>query len=138
MTLTADIRYKSNGQLAALKGVYRYTMRYVLEKPGLISYVTAKRRNKWICALKTALAELNIYGPKGNPNSPPGTTRYTKVPYEEIKAKEQQKVAEGAALTPGLPPQGWHLSGNNAAIGTSNSPQVSLRERNLTIIHLHL
>ncbi|KAG5651771.1 hypothetical protein H0H81_007524 [Sphagnurus paluster] len=97
MTLAADIKYKSNGQQGALK---------------------AKRRNKWICALKTALAELNIYGPKGNPNAPATTTRYTKVPYEEILAKERAESAPSfpVPVSPGMPPKGWQLTDNNAAI----------------------
>ncbi|KAG5643162.1 hypothetical protein DXG03_001492 [Asterophora parasitica] len=95
MTLTADIKYKSNGQQGALK---------------------SKRRNKWICTLKTVLAELAIYGPKGDPNAPAATTRYTQVPYEEILAKEREATGEHIPLTAGLPPQGWQLSDNNAAI----------------------
>jgi len=94
ITLTADIKYKSNGQLGGLK---------------------ARRRNKWICALKTALAELNIYGPKGNPDALPTTTRYTKVPYDEIKAKER-RAAQDALQSPGQPAQGWQLADNNAVI----------------------
>jgi len=94
MTLTADIKYKSNWQQGALK---------------------AQRRNKWICALKIALAEVNIYGPKGNPNASPATTRYTKVPYEEILAKEHQE-AQNTLHSPSLPPKGWQLTDDNAVI----------------------
>ncbi|KAG6811897.1 hypothetical protein H0H92_005355 [Tricholoma furcatifolium] len=54
-------------------------------QPAFDVVVKAKRRNKWICALKTALTELKIYGPSGNPNAPASTIRYTQVPYEEIK-----------------------------------------------------
>ncbi|KAI0280986.1 Mechanosensitive ion channel-domain-containing protein [Russula aff. rugulosa BPL654] len=50
MTLQADIMYKSNWQQGALK---------------------TSRRNKWICALKTYLAEAKIYGPKGDPDEIP-------------------------------------------------------------------
>ncbi|KAF7321301.1 Mechanosensitive ion channel protein [Mycena kentingensis (nom. inval.)] len=70
MTLSADIKYKSNGQQGALK---------------------AKRRNKWLCELKAALAELGIYGPDGKPDKP----------------------AEPAAPEP---EGGWRLSGKNAVI----------------------
>ncbi|KAG6866363.1 hypothetical protein C0991_005284 [Blastosporella zonata] len=94
IALAADIKYKSNWQQGALK---------------------SNRRNKWICALKTTLAELKIYGPGGNPNAPPTTTRYTEVPYEEIKAKERQNAAPSPQLS-GLPPAGWHLADNNAVI----------------------
>ncbi|KAF8070126.1 Mechanosensitive ion channel-domain-containing protein [Lyophyllum atratum] len=94
MTLTADIKYKSNGQQGALK---------------------AKRRNKWICALKTALSELAIYGPKGNPDAPPSTTRYTQVPYDEVIAKERQ-AAHDALQSPGLPAKGWQLTDDHAVI----------------------
>ncbi|KAF8798709.1 hypothetical protein BYT27DRAFT_7228290 [Phlegmacium glaucopus] len=68
MTLSADIKYKGNGQQAAIK---------------------AKRRNKWMCALKTALAEAKIYGPDGDPHAPPGVSRYTKVPWAIIQAEDE-------------------------------------------------
>lgn len=44
MSLSAAINFKSNWQNGALK---------------------SQRRNKWICALKVAMAELQIYGPAG-------------------------------------------------------------------------
>jgi len=52
LTLGCDIKYKSNWQNGALK---------------------AQRRNKWLCGLKLAMAELSIFGPggAGNPNPPP-------------------------------------------------------------------
>ncbi|POW02872.1 hypothetical protein PSTT_11515, partial [Puccinia striiformis] len=42
LTLQADIKYKSNWQNGALK---------------------SQRRNKWVCALKQIMAEVEIYGP---------------------------------------------------------------------------
>ncbi|KAH9485389.1 Mechanosensitive ion channel protein Msy2 [Psilocybe cubensis] len=101
MTLSADIKYKSNGQQAALK---------------------SKRRNKWICALKASLGELKIYGPSGDPNPPPGVTRYTKVPWETIQANDRKNAAGTAPQMPQanleqMPPLGgWQLSDKNTAI----------------------
>ncbi|KAJ3575123.1 hypothetical protein NP233_g1300 [Leucocoprinus birnbaumii] len=93
LTLTADIKYKSNWQQGALK---------------------AKRRNKWICALKTALGELQIFGPKGNPDAPPSTTRYTQVPWELIQAKDREDAVKKAQETPvHVPVGGWHLRDKN-------------------------
>ena len=63
LNLKADIKYKTNWQQGALK---------------------VQRRNKWICALKEALAELHIFGPAGagNPSpDPAGPIEYTQVPY---------------------------------------------------------
>ncbi|KAF8210292.1 hypothetical protein K438DRAFT_1903862 [Mycena galopus ATCC 62051] len=96
MTLSASIPYKSNGQQGALK---------------------AKRRNKWLCALKASLAELGIYGPSGNPNAEPGTQRYTEVPWHEVQADHEKasKIEEKKAHTP-APTGGWQLSGQNAVI----------------------
>ncbi|KAJ7072310.1 Mechanosensitive ion channel-domain-containing protein [Mycena amicta] len=72
MTLSADIKYKGNGQQGALK---------------------AKRRNKWLCALKAALLQTGIYGPSGKPKSEPATQ------------------------TAGPAPEGgWRLSGKNAVL----------------------
>ncbi|PPQ67301.1 hypothetical protein CVT25_005885 [Psilocybe cyanescens] len=98
MTLSADIKYKSNGQQAALK---------------------SKRRNKWICALKAILGELKIYGPGGDPNPPPGVTRYTKVPWDTIQAQDRKDAAPQmpqANLDQMPPSGGWKLSDKNAAI----------------------
>ncbi|KAJ7497312.1 Mechanosensitive ion channel-domain-containing protein [Mycena latifolia] len=96
MTLQADIKYKSNGQQGALK---------------------AKRRNKWLCALKAALADLGIYGPSGNPHAAPGTQRYTQVPWHEIQAEEQKtKNSQGKTTDTAAPAGGWRLSGQNAVL----------------------
>jgi len=78
MTLQANIMYKSNWQQGALK---------------------TSRRNKWICALKTYLAEAKIYGPKGDPDKIPAPDRYTIVPWEEVRAKDNK------AGDPVLPPR---------------------------------
>ncbi|KAJ7218050.1 Mechanosensitive ion channel-domain-containing protein [Mycena pura] len=96
MTLSADIKYKSNGQQGALK---------------------AKRRNKWLCALKAALAEDGIYGPAGNPNAGPSTQRYTEVPWQEAKAESDKAKQRQENTTDGSTPAGgWRLSGQNAVI----------------------
>ncbi|KAA1127103.1 hypothetical protein PGTUg99_022009 [Puccinia graminis f. sp. tritici] len=52
LTLQADIKYKSNWQNGALKG---------------------QRRNKWVCALKQVMAEVEIYGPAGAGDPAPKT-----------------------------------------------------------------
>ncbi|WVW82398.1 hypothetical protein I302_104405 [Kwoniella bestiolae CBS 10118] len=67
MVLKADIKYKSNWQQGALK---------------------VQRRNKWICALKMALADLKIWGPAGAGNPDPDAAepvQYTLVPWEQVK-----------------------------------------------------
>lgn len=45
-----------------------------------------QRRNKWVCALKTALKECKIYGSAGDPEVLPPATEVTLVPWEEVKA----------------------------------------------------
>ena len=71
MVLRADIKYKSNWQQGALK---------------------AKRRNKWVCALKSSLAKVKMHGPSGDPGkSKPAM--YTLVPYEEVKKEEEMNAA---------------------------------------------
>jgi len=96
MVLSADIKYKSNWQQGAVK---------------------VKRRNKWICALKTSLLELKIFGPKGNPDAEPETQRYTKIEWSEVQAREREKTA--AQRSPAKAPVSrtdWNLSDKNAAI----------------------
>lgn len=71
LTLSADIKYRSNWQNGSLK---------------------AQRRNKWLCALKICMASLSIYGPKdtGNPLPPPADpTHVVMVPYDEVKEKSK-------------------------------------------------
>jgi hypothetical protein len=74
MSLKAEIKYKSNWQQGAIK---------------------AKRRNKWICALKVALKQARIFGPTGNPDKPePGPSKYTLVPWEDVQEEEKRKAEE--------------------------------------------
>ncbi|GAA5874058.1 hypothetical protein JCM8547_004817 [Rhodosporidiobolus lusitaniae] len=78
LSLSAAINYKSNWQNGTLK---------------------AQRRNKWICALKVALSELQIYGPgdAGNPApAPADPVAYVQIPYDEVKAKAEAAAKEAA------------------------------------------
>ncbi|KAI3618916.1 serine threonine protein kinase [Moniliophthora roreri] len=90
MTLSADIKYKSNSQQSAVK---------------------TKRRNRWICQLKTTLADVGIYGPSGDPASTPAPKRYTEVPWEEVKNEDEHKHRPQS--TP-APSSGWKLTDQNA------------------------
>lgn len=94
MTLSADIKYKSNGQQSAIK---------------------AKRRNKWISALKAALLDLKVFGPSGDPNPPPTTSRYTKVPWDLINAQDREtaKSRLHPAADHQQPNEGWDLRDKN-------------------------
>lgn len=93
MVLSADIKYKSSSQQSTLK---------------------AKRRNKWICQLKTTLAELAIYGPSGNPGATAAPKRYTEVPWEEVKESERSK--RQPITSEQTPAAGWRLSDSNAGM----------------------
>jgi hypothetical protein len=126
MTLTADIKYKSNGQQGALKGTLQLRTSFPELYSG--SPEIAKRRNKWICALKTVLSEVKIYGPGGNPDPPPSTTRYTKVPWETVQAADRQAAGQ-ATHTPELPVPigGWQLTDKNAVIRKLTTTSLVLR-----------
>ncbi|CAL1707549.1 unnamed protein product [Somion occarium] len=98
MTLRADIKYKSNWQQGALK---------------------AKRRNKWICALKSSLSKVRMFGPAGDPDAIPSPTPYTLVPWEKVK--EEQEKAEpttprGHMREPTIP-MAYTFTDQNAVIG---------------------
>ncbi|KAG8747159.1 hypothetical protein FRC10_002208 [Ceratobasidium sp. 414] len=97
MTLKAEILYKSNWQQGALK---------------------TKRRNKWICALKTSMAELKIFGPKGDPSSKAPLTKYTQMPWEEFKASERVEMPapDAAGREPQIPRGEWSLTDQDAVI----------------------
>ncbi|THV05025.1 hypothetical protein K435DRAFT_790441 [Dendrothele bispora CBS 962.96] len=95
ITLSADIKYKSNWQQGALK---------------------AKRRNKWICALKEALVDIGIFGPQGDPDKPAAPIKYTEVPWDEVK--KQSKTVKHVSMP--APPGGWHLSDQNPGMHDSS------------------
>ncbi|OWZ32002.1 serine/threonine protein kinase [Cryptococcus neoformans var. grubii Br795] len=86
LVLKADIRYKSNWQQVSLK---------------------IQRRNKWICALKMALADLKIFGPDGAGNPSPeeaGPTQYTLVPWEECRPRiSEESTAPPPPFTSAAP-----------------------------------
>ena len=84
----------------------------------------AKRRNKWICALKTSLAEVKIFGPKGNPKAIPPPERRTLVPWDEVKAKDEAALQE-EPTEPKMPIGGWQLLDRNAVI-SEHAPLLSL------------
>ncbi|KAI0063682.1 hypothetical protein BV25DRAFT_1801709 [Artomyces pyxidatus] len=92
MTLKADIKYKSNWQQGAIK---------------------AKRRNKWVCALKTYLAQAQVYGPGGNPDAVAGPKRYTLVPWEQVQAGERNAPPAMPHPQPAMPPDGYDFTTNN-------------------------
>jgi len=99
MTLKVDIKYKSNAQQGSLK---------------------AKRKNKWICALKEALADNVIFGPSGDPKQTPITSRYTIVPWELVSEQDGQDTRLHS-IPPGMPEPvtpvgGWNLTDSNIAI----------------------
>ncbi len=95
MTLTVNIMYKSNWQQDTLR---------------------VKRRNKWICALKKAMADVKIFGPKGDPDAIPTPTRYTRVPWELVKEGDDKAAGGKAPDEPSAPKDGWQLSDKNAAM----------------------
>ena len=110
MTLQADIMYKSNWQQGNLKCMYPLTQND-LDGSHRSCSLPATRRNKWICALKSNLAEAKIYGPKGDPDATPVPTRYTVVPWEEVREKDIKKSAGTVApiTMPEMPPGGYNL-----------------------------
>jgi hypothetical protein len=75
-----------------------------------------------MCALKTALAEVKIYGPNGDPDAQPKVSRYTKVPWSIVHAGGQH-VGENDSLQEPDPDEvlgtrtsrQWHLNDEIAA-----------------------
>jgi hypothetical protein len=119
MALKVDIKYKSNAQQGALKGLLVCVP--CIEACELTTW-TAKRRNKWICALKAALADVKIYGPSGNPHAGPSTSRYTLVPWELISEQDKDNEVKphptpsGSMQEPRIPASNWHLTDSNTIL----------------------
>ena len=103
MSLSADIKYKSNWQQGAMKGTFLCLSNVVSNFHGFnsLDFFVVKRRNKWVCALKTSLHELGIYGPSGNPKKELSPTIITKQPWNEYKLGEAEKIMrEGGSPSP--------------------------------------
>jgi hypothetical protein len=73
--------------------------------------------------LKQALADVKIFGPSGDPDAKADPTKYTMVPWEEVREHEamQDSAAAAAAMAAGpdvplSPVGGWNLSDKNAVI----------------------
>ncbi|GAA5862378.1 hypothetical protein JCM3774_002497 [Rhodotorula dairenensis] len=87
LSLSATINYRGNWQNVTQK---------------------MRRRNKWICALRVALAELQIFGPDGAGDPAPAAAdpvKYTQIPWDEVKAADEAAAAKADA-TPAAPPAG--------------------------------
>ncbi|KAF8577750.1 hypothetical protein K439DRAFT_1417934 [Ramaria rubella] len=122
MSLTADIKYKSNWQQGALK---------------------VKRRNKWVCTLKQSMAELGIYGPSGNPETTAEPKRYTQVPWEEVKKLRDEKEHHQARPQPGTTSGSYRLADHDAVIFDSSqdvfgeAEQLGMLTPQATMSHSH-
>ncbi len=77
----------------------------------------AKRRNKWICALKLSLAKVKIFGPGGDPDAKAGPTPYTLVPYEPEPREPHRQETSGTLTEPRIP-EAWTFSDHNAVMCT--------------------
>ena len=75
-----------------------------------------KRRNKWICALKTSLAELKIFGPTGNPDAEAPPKKYTEIPWEEVRRNEEEKRRKEAASKNPFVKSEYDFSDKNAVV----------------------
>ena len=101
-----------------------------------------KRRNKWICALKTSLSELEIWGPKGNPDAEAEPAMYTKVPWEEVQAKKREREEEDQdhlampepVTEPRLPRTDFSFTDKNALIRKFTDHSVLLGPRATLIL----
>jgi hypothetical protein len=118
LSLKADIKYKSNFQQGAMKGMHSILLSFNQHGVADLARTTAKRRNKWICTLKTTLADLKIFGPSGDPGAGSEPKRYTLVPWDDVLEEDRRKglVARERAGE-GVPEGGWKLSDKNAVIG---------------------
>jgi len=65
--------------------------------------------------LKVSLAEVKIFGPKGNPNAVATPERRTLVPWDEVKAKEEVALRRESTKSK-TPLGGWQLLDKNTFI----------------------
>ena len=57
-----------------------------------------QRRNKWICALKTALKDCKVHGPTGDPGAVVPPSEYTLIPWEDVKASKGPALSDIDAI----------------------------------------
>jgi hypothetical protein len=75
----------------------------------------------WICALKTAMAELKIYGPSGDPSAVAGPQQVTMVPWETVQSQATEKEeSTDRQREPNIPRGKWALSDKNAQVVDSS------------------
>lgn len=87
-------------------------------------YSAAQRRNKWICALKIAMAKAKVFGPEGDPDAKPSPKPITMVPWEHVsKQEEQQSQAHHHASSQQSISQTYSFTDQNAVIRKSLLPQ---------------
>ena len=110
LNLKVDIKYKSNWQQGALKCMCASTR----GNQKLMITFSAKRRNKWVCALKLSLQKAKIFGPSGDPNAKAGPTPYTLVPWEEVPHEQPER--QDSMSEPRIP-EAWTFSDHNAVMG---------------------
>ncbi|KAH8107938.1 hypothetical protein BXZ70DRAFT_884347 [Cristinia sonorae] len=116
MTLRVDIKYKSNWQ----QGAQFFRKDTCCE----LNPSPAKRRNKWICALKSSLTKVKIFGPGGDPDAKASPSQYTLVPYEDVKREEELTARSMPMPTVGhmqehVIPTAYTFSDPNAVMRTS-------------------
>lgn len=86
----------------------------------LVNRSLAKRRNKWICALKLSLAKVKMFGPGGNPDAKSTPTQYTLVPWEQVQPdphSTRQDSSSSSILEPKIP-EVWTFSDHNTVMCT--------------------
>lgn len=71
--------------------------------------------------MKAALADIEIYGPGGNPNAKPSTKRYTIVPWELVSEQDRREEGEsypvpGGIQEPRIPVSNWNLTDSNIVL----------------------
>ena len=72
-----------------------------------------------MCALKTVLAEVKIYGPNGDPDAQPKVSRYTQVPWSTVNADGQlEHDGDPDEMLGARTSRQWHLNDEIAAIRT--------------------
>lgn len=88
-----------------------------------LPFILAQRRNKWVCALKNALAASKIYGPAGDPDAPAGTQQVTLIPYHDPAETSPESTFPSQNVGPELARTNYAFSDTRAARleqGTAN------------------
>jgi hypothetical protein len=115
---SSRLRQTSSTRAIGSKALSKVRSILLCGRPNIhVSAFLVQRRNKWICALKTALKECKIYGPDGDPGALAPPSEVTLVPWEDVKASKALAPSDNDIdLEPRIPRGEYQFADRNQIV----------------------